>query len=236
MKKVSVEKYDKIPSSFYYRDIVNGEGACGICFLTKDGRVYKEFDKMTPRFDTLKYISEYYDSPHMASAETFVFDNKDNFVGYLRELVEGDAFARLPEYVKVRDLLKAVCELEKEMIQNAKNGLDYIDLNPGNLIYTPDKTIKVIDHDLFTISYEDDKERIFDALYELSTTIGQILGCSSSENSDIDSIVSRTYSIYSPNFIRPSQMLEMLIEYAEKHTKEEVETYSDLSKKLQLCK
>ena len=40
------------------------------------------------------------------------------------------------------------------MIKNSRYGLVYLDINAQNMFFTPEDEIKVIDQDLYEISYE----------------------------------------------------------------------------------
>ena len=129
----------------------------GICYKTSDGRLFKKYKYTIDYYKVLKNIADNFRCNHLVLPEEFIFLtslSEENFIGYLRQLIEGDLFDNLNDDINFAKFLNALVLVEREMIENSKRGLIYLDMNGSNMFYTPNDEIKVIDHDLYDISFE----------------------------------------------------------------------------------
>ncbi len=136
---------DKVTRNYRMKKL--GKGHNGTCYLTSDGRVYKQYhtqgidDDITAMLLELQY-------------EGFTFPEQLVIVdgilkGYLKKYEEGQTLDKL-NYSKVKlvDFLKALRRFENQLRDfSYETNLDVYDLNLHNLIYTPDKRIVDIDTD-----------------------------------------------------------------------------------------
>ena len=229
---------NNIPDEFTQKEL--GRGTSGICYLTKDGRVFKKLFSPMDNYDTLSYMSEHYKSDHLALPEQFVFldNDHDNFIGYLRKYIEGKNFKSLDDCIEVERFIKALQSLEKEIIENTKRGLEYHDTHYANLLYTPEDEIEIIDPFLFDISYNDYdyKNRIGYTFMDIAYSINNKVLDVNNVNDAIDKLISKSYEYYASGFIKPSQLMYELAMELKRLTGNENQTLGDMRNNLKLVK
>jgi hypothetical protein len=127
--------------------------------------------------------------------------------------------------------------LEKEMINNSRNGLVYLDMNGSNMFYTPQDEIKVIDHDLYDVSFEQSfKERAYYNLRELASTIAS---CFFSSRNYQDSRIKENVmkcTTHRNGILRPSELLIETSDILDESIEGSIITLGDFRKKLELTK
>ena len=237
MRKIEDLVLPSIPSDFKFLHINSGN--VGNCYLTKDGKLFKEFYNSTDEYEMLKNISTYYDSKFLALPEKFIFlkRNKNELIGYIRDYIQGDTLLRLPNSVKMENFIQALYEFELDINKNAQIGLNYVDMHAGNIIYTPNNEFRIIDVDFFEQSYEEVKEVVREALYNLYYVFGSdMLNASKIVDPDINEIVLKSSSVGKKEYLRPSQMFEELIFKLEEKYLCNIETYKDFKDGLTLAK
>ena len=228
---------NNIPGEFTQKEL--GSGMFGTCYLTKDGRVFKKFFSPMDNYDVLSYISNYYKSNHLVLPEQFVFLNNDpkNYIGYIREYVDGKNFESLSDCIEVERFIKALQSIEKEIIENVKKGLEYHDTHSENLLYTPKDEIKIIDSDLFNISYDYDySERIGYTFMDIAYSINNKVLDANNVNDAIEKLISKSYKYYESGFIKPSQLMYELAMELKRLTGNENQTLGDMRNSLKLVK
>lgn len=236
MKKTHKIILPYIDEKYHHKFV--GSGMNSNCYLTEDGQLFKEFFNPRNDYFFLKSISEIFDSKHLSLPRTFVFleNNLNELVGYIREYVQGNTFDNLPLGTNINNFIIALNDFEKDLYYNTKHGLLYKDMHAKNMIYN-DELIRVIDTESFDFSYDDDKRRLIDSLYELYYTIClEMLCCSRIDDYQAIEIINRSSKIGYSEYLRTSQMLEKLIEYLEKENSCYINTYGDLKNNLVLRK
>lgn len=225
--------YDKIPSQYYKKKLSSGCSAT--CYLTEDGKVYKEFPEYYEYLKELEYLS-YFESDFIAFPKEFIFiDNVEQLKGYLMKYIDGISISKLDEATKLRDIINALNEFEREMLRLTQQGLMFNDLNQGNLIFTPDKKIKAVDTDLYDVTYADDVRYMYKQnLLELAATIiSQFVGSRDFKNPAMYEEIMKC-GAYAR--IKSSNLIETLAEMAEKETNESIDTLGDFKRTLSILK
>ena len=228
----------QIPRSYTYRRI--NDGMSGICYKTSDGRLFKKYKYTINYYKTLRKIAEEYKCHHLALPEEFIFLsslNEENFIGYLRKMVDGELFDHLSDDINFTKFMKALILVEKELIDNSKHGLVYLDMNGSNMFYTPLGEIKVIDHDLYDISFEQSfKERAYYNLRELASTIAStFFSTSNYHDSRIRENVMKC-TTHRNGILRPSELLIETSDMLDESFGGTIETLGDFRRKLELTK
>jgi hypothetical protein len=228
----------QIPRSYTYRRI--NDGMSGICYKTSDGRLFKKYKYTIDYYKILKDIADNFRCNHLALPEEFIFLtslSEENFIGYLRQLVSGDLFDELSDDINFTKFIKALILVEKEMIDNSKRGLVYLDMNGSNMFYTPQDEIKVIDHDLYDVSFEQSfKERAYYNLRELASTIAS---CFFSSRNYQDSRIKENVmkcTTHRNGILRPSELMIETSNILEESFEGSIITLGDFRKKLELTK
>lgn len=148
-----IEVLETIPDS-YKRSFINS-GANGRCYKTEYGDVYKEFSSRFIYEEEIKTIGNI-DSNYFAFPNIIVYLRK-KLKGYRMDFVEGEFFKKLDRKTKIKVLINAAINMEKEIINLSKEyGIGLYDLNDGNVIFQSTNEFKVMDTDLYEIasSYE----------------------------------------------------------------------------------
>ena len=227
--------HSEIPQGYYSKRLSNGNN--GTCYLTDFDMVYKEYLYEYEYLKELEYLS-YHKSDFVAFPEEFVFiaeKEKNSLRGYLMKYIEGVTLDQLDEATKLRDVIYALNEFEREMLRLTMEGIIFTDLNQRNLIYTPDGLIKAVDTDLYDVTSDDDFKRLYrENLKELAATIiSQFVRERSYKNGYMDELI-RDCGAYGK--IRSSNLLEELSDEARKETKEEIETIGEFKRTLEMLK
>lgn len=229
---------DKIPEEFMYKKL--GGSCSGECFQTKDGRVFKKYKFPITYYQSLKNIADFYRCNHLVLPEEFYFlkDMKEeNFIGYIRALVEGDTFANLPDNIEMVKFINALEFLEREMVANSRRCLLYVDMNQDNLFYTPNGEIKVIDQDLYeVVGYHPYIRPVPDSMKDLASTIIHVF-FTGNEFTDLrihDNI--RKCGAHIGGVLRPSQLLSETSEMFERDYNASIQTLGDFRKNIELIR
>lgn len=147
-----------------------GQGFSGIGYQLNDEEVFKLLLNDMIDISDLKYFTT-------IENESFTFPrflvfldniNPNSLVGYTMKYHRGNDFRKLDPDINMDELLKA-CEIVEGDIREVtiKNGVYLEDINPSNVIYTPDKEVKVIDTDLsFYFPSETEYELYKHGMYE----------------------------------------------------------------------
>ena len=228
----------QIPEEYKYKRL--NDGISGTCYETLDGRVFKEYKYSINYYSLLKNIANQYKCNHLELPEEFIFLTKldeRNFIGYLRQLVSGEIFEHLSDDINIGNFIKALDLLEREMIDNSRRGLVYIDMNSSNMFYTPQEEIKVIDHDLYDISFfQSFRSRANYNLKELASTIISLFF---KERNYLDSRIEENImkcGAHRNGVLRPSELLIETSNILEESYKGSITTLGDFRKKLELTK
>ena len=220
---------DSIPESYKFKKL--GSGHNGTAYLTKDGKVYKEYhtegidDEITDRLVGLKY--EGFTFPE----SLVIVDGK--FKGFIKEFVEGKSLDELDlDNTDVYEFLIALKKFETELQElSYEEDLDVYDLNPNNLVYTDDGRIVDIDTDPmhpFTYPvgnpyYENQKE--------LAETLNRIFFSGEFKSMRLQQLQKE---ILIGGYIKPSVFISEALEKMDKVI--EVKSISDYQKGLSLLR
>ena len=229
---------DKIPEEFTHKKL--GESCSGECYETKDGRVFKKYIFPIKYYQSLKSIADFYKCNHLVLPEEFYFlknMKEENFIGYIRALVEGDTFANLPDNIEMVKFINALEFLEREMVANSRRCLLYVDMNQDNLFYTPNGEIKVIDQDLYeVVGYHPYIRPVPDSMKDLASTIIHVF-FTGNEFTDLrihDNI--RKCGAHIGGVLRPSQLLSETSEMFERDYNASIQTLRDFRKNIELIR
>lgn len=229
---------DQIPEDFTYKKL--GESCSGICYETKDGKVFKKYKFPIRYYQCLKSIADYYRCNHLVLPEEFYFLKnltEENFIGYTRNLVTGELFSNLSDNIEMIKFIKALEFLEREMIANSRRGLLYVDMNQNNMFYTQNGEIKVIDPDLYDIiNYHPYIKPVSDSMKDLASTIIYIFfpGREFTDSRICDKI--RKCGAHVGGVLRPSQLLSETSELFEKDYDASILTLGDFRRNIELVK
>lgn len=168
MEKMMKEVYfDKLPDSFVKKTIGKENGSLERCYLLEDifenPMVFKKLPGMDKYRDSYKFLAAH-------SSDTFIFpktlvylknsmisENYYSFFGYLMEYINGVTLKHLGRDVLINEFIEALKLVEVAIKYDiSANYMKLCDMNPKNIIFTPDKKLKIIDTDLYEPTEEDD--------------------------------------------------------------------------------
>lgn len=254
MEQKSKEVYfDKLPDSFVKKTIGKENGSLEKCYLLEDifenPMVFKKLPGMDKYKDSYKFLASH-------SSDTFIFPktlvylknpiiNSDmtheeqySFFGYLMEYINGITLKHLGRDVSINEFIEALKVVELAIKYDiSANYMELCDMNPKNVIFTPDKKLKIIDTDLYEPTDEDD--------------IGYLYRHNLREfNNDIFSYIFPYSWSFENNFlglndvikstifgdIKAHEMLETFQEKLSNYQGEQINTLSELDKSLALVK
>ena len=227
--------YSKIPEGYYMKKL--GGGKMGTCYLTEDGKVYKEFYKKYYFFNKLKTLS-YYESDLIAFPEELVFleaNTARDLKGYLMQYVDGDKLINIEDAVRFKEFVTALDTFEREMFRLSRQGILFNDLNQENLIWTIDGKLKAVDTDLYDPTQDDEfgnagKENIKELA---ETIIGQFRLGTNFKNQELNEAVLKCGAY---GRMRCSSLLEKFAEEGEKEQNKSIETIGDFNDSITLLK
>lgn len=143
---------EQIPKTFKTKNIDSRGENIDKCYLTEDKKVFKHLSSIAPFIKEYEFLAKQ-SSESFAFPETLVFvKNVDEyeFCGYIMEYVEGSVLRTQKRDIDLSKFLSAMKILEKSIKNDISlNSVQMNDLNLGNIIYTPDNLLKVIDTDLY---------------------------------------------------------------------------------------
>lgn len=225
---------DEIPKSYYTKRLSRGVSAR--CYVTDTGDVFKKYYQKVGYVNILRLLSDFESDKFIFPRDlVFLHDTKDeNFVGYLMRYAQGERFDKLDENIKMRNFLKHMLELEKEMLRLTEQGLIMIDLNQRNIFYDKEKGFLVVDTDLFEVTLDDSFRQMYRASIKdlAESVVSELIGAGGYENEQIKKEV---FNCAAYGNIRPSTMLERIIDITEKECPK-VETLGDFEHNLTLMK
>ncbi len=162
---MEIEKHiivDTEPASFFkeYLD----QGFTGMCYKTEDGKVYKQLHNDLIDVGLLRYLS-HIKMDNFAFPETLVYQyerKKENILGYLMPFMEGPSIKDIDPNINMLDLIESIERAEMNIYELSKyGGVQMDDVNPSNVIFSPDKEIKFIDTDLYDYFPSEEEYEIF---------------------------------------------------------------------------
>ncbi len=219
--------FDSIPLEYKYKYL--GQGTNGSCYLTKDGKVFKEYkecglyDEDTKRLLDLNY-------------DGFTFPRQIIFIdgifkGYIKDYAEGQTIETLDNLINIKKFIEALREFETIIMDfSYEEELYLYDLNLNNLLYNK-KDNKIIDIDTDVISSF--PYRITNPYYanlkELANNLEHRFYAYDFKSHLLNDIKNECIV---GGYTRPSKLMEFAIKEMEKETK--IETLNDYNKGLNL--
>lgn len=189
------------------KELSLGCGCNGECFLTKDGKVYKEFFFSDGTNDINIKLLCGLKSRVFVFPETLVYGSKNgNMLGYIMNYVSGKLLTDIDSDTLLRDYLYALLRVERETIELSKNHIKINDSSYYNIIYTNDNSLEIIDTDFYDV---DSKEQYLYRKNMISISYGTLypfIGY----NKSIDFINERLNQLYfylNGGLIRPSEFI-----------------------------
>lgn len=238
VKKIYLEQ---IPESFTKKNIDPRKNTLDKCFLTDDNRVFKKLKDMNP------YIKEY-EFLAKQSSKTFIFPDElvflkkgddFEFCGYLMEYIQGNILRTQKRDIQLSNLIKAMQVLETSIKNDISlNSVEINDLNLGNIIYTENNTLKVIDTDLYDYNSTPRLQDLYiknirEYNNSIMAFIFENLACYDSHNIDLLKEINK-YTIYGE--IKASEMLKEYQYILSEYFQEEIKTLNQMDKKLALIR
>lgn len=220
-----------------FKDKHLGTGTTAECFLTKDKRVYKEFNKtvLEKHYDNIVRLSDL-EIDSFVFPQTLVFSeapSHETIQGYLMRYSKGIDIAHVSSLVYMRDFLKALAKLEEDIKLLSKSKMDIYDLKGANVLYTNDNRINVIDTDFYVYSpglLEEDLNEI--NTMELEYLLSAFFIKERQERLKNPKLLSM-YESFSDGKESAVKYMSALIEEIERETRENVETYGDFRSGIQ---
>lgn len=227
--------YSKIPESFYMKKI--GSGKTANCYLTDEGRVYKEFYKKYFFFNKLESLS-YYKSDLIVFPEELVYleaNAAKELKGYLMRYIDGEKLINIDDAVKFKDFITSLDSFEREMFRLSRYGILFNDLNEENLMWTTDGQLKAVDTDLSVPTGEDEFGNVGkENIKELAETINGLFKLGSEfKNPELNEAVLKCGAFAR---MRCSTLLEKIAQEGEKEQKRTIETLGDYKDSIALLK
>ena len=152
--------YDKLPTDLTSGIKISNSGYNAECFLITDPsseyyrKVFKKFINPT---ELAHDIEQNYKKLLDIDSDVFVFPEElvylnDILVGYIMRYVNGTELKKTSRDEYIRDYYNAIKEVEQSILYDAThNGVKTDDINPTNIIYTPEKKMKIVDTDFYDI-------------------------------------------------------------------------------------
>ena len=205
-----MEKKIILPNTDNLKITSLGCGCNGECFVTSDGRVYKELFFKDEEERLRKLVD--FNSDVFIFPETLIY-TESGFMGYLMRFVDGQELIKLNQDELVREFIYALLSVEKEVIELTKKKIKINDSSDYNIIYTKDKRIEVIDTDFYDV-YKSDNNLYRKNLISISFgTLAPFIGYSK-YNCFIDDRLRKLYKYLCDGLIKPSEFLyELTIEF-----------------------
>ncbi len=225
---------DEIPKGFYKKKLNRGVSAR--CYLTESGDVFKKYYQKVGYVNLLQMLSEQKSDMFVFPRDlVFLHDTRDeNFVGYLMRYAKGVQFDSLDESIKMKQFLRHMLELEKEMLRLTECGIIMEDLNQGNILYDKEDGFTVVDTDLYDITLDDSFKQMYrESIKDLGeTVVSELIGIG---NFIMPQIQEEVYNCAAHGFIRPTTMLERIIALTEPECGK-VETLADFERNITLMR
>lgn len=212
------------------------EGTEGICYLLDDNNIFKHF-----RYN--HYNDNYMEglvllsSPQIAFPTKLVYSSDNILIGYIMPYMKGNNF--IEKNVNIKTFISSLNSIEKETKNLTKDHLlKMMDIHGGNIIISPEDTIKLIDVSLWEFDKGNDpyyvyrhniKELANAFLYEMLTSLhfGAFIN-DNLENYYLQAVLSGK--------CLPSYVLFEAVKLMEKELKEEVRTYEEFSEGIKLIR
>lgn len=131
-----------------------GKGTSSQCYITDTNEKFKNFRGPVSYTDSLSFLSTDFTSDIFMFPKRLVYLERvlsERCIGYVSDYVEGCTLTKINDNISMRSIVKSVYELEREIIRLTRDGLSMLDMNPSNLIVTPEGELRVIDTDLYYV-------------------------------------------------------------------------------------
>ena len=151
-----------IPSEYRYKYL--NEGANGVCYLTTQGDVFKQFRMPCPYERELGRLSELENPSFTFPSKLVYLGVKDPLTlkGYRMNYVTGTKFSDLDPKVRMELIINASKVVEDNIIYITKeSGLVIIDISNDNVLFLDNNAFNVFDTDLYDFDlYEESYDNI----------------------------------------------------------------------------
>ncbi len=235
----NIEKHIIVDNPEYLKHEYLDRGCSGVCYITKDGHVYKEFNPILVEYYFLCEFTKIKNDSVVFPNELVYLNSRDkeNLIGCTLDYIDGTLYKDLDHSnINIMDYIKAADKVEKDLKElSIKNSVQVDDIHPANLIYTPNKEFKIIDTDLYVITFSESPYFIYKSnLREWNNMILTILGRtfpfdSSKLNNLFDLCIFNGKE-------RASILLYELLSHMEVMTSEPIVTVKDFEDNLKLIK
>lgn len=229
---------DEIPKEYTLQSIKKSSNqTLNNCFLIDDGKnVFKLLEGMGQYEKEFTFLANQ-KSKVFSFPETIVMIKTGStwtFTGYITSFVEGQTLMQVNESernIVVNDFVSALGEVEIAIARDISiNGVLLNDLNMGNVLYTPDRKIKVIDTDLYDESHLEARELHNLNLREYNNNISVFINKAFDNKGLYPGFIKaiQTDCVYGD--LKAKDYLRQLKSFLENQTQKEIVTFSDLDK------
>lgn len=203
-------------------------GSTDLCYLLKNGDVLKFFYNS---LDLLEINRFKYFSLHKNNGFNFPYDfafDKKSFYGYISSFVDGKRIENIIQKTNINDLIVALSNFEKDIIDLSNSKIRIRNLNVNNILYN-NKKITALDPFYYSVALSESKEDLLTK--NLNYYREQIL-TSIIKNLDNDKIDKLIYRIkmYKEKGATTSQILFDIKEYFDRYYSDNFETINDINK------
>lgn len=211
----------------------------GKVYVTFDGDIFKQMTLPEDRYEDFVSVAKL-QSPNVAFPKETVYRDErrwDTLQGYITDRVYGNKLANLDPRTKIRHLIAAIAEFEKEVIRLSKEeGLLFNNLSRNNLFFLPTTwSLKAVHADQYRFNTSEEHPIVAQMnIRQLSITVLYLL-VDMGKNLFKDEKLFMYFDQAVTNGKRmPSEVLTEILNAIEKEYGEELLTVDDFQKGLSL--
>ncbi len=240
--------YKELPERLIASPIKSEHGINQSCYFVEETKeVFKRIESSTEMIRRYRYFS-YLHSDVFVFPRTIVFKGKDHndpdleLLGYLTPYIQGTVLGDLDRNVLISDMVNALATVSTGIMHEiCYPMIDLCDVNLGNMIYTPDKEIKIIDTDLYEYSDIDEPSVLFRYnIAEFNMDIFPfIFKAIQRVNLNEHTVGKKIYKLYreaASGNCRPENILSLLKDILEEAYQKEHKTMQDIDNSLALIR
>ena len=213
-------------------------GVFGNCYLTEDREVYKEFKFQVPDYvyDTLTRLSQMNFDSFVTPNELIYSDLEaiETFKGYIMRYSKGVDFNNIYYSTLMSNFLMALSKLESDIIDLSKEKFQIYDFKAGNVFYTRNDKIDVLDMDLYRHNDAIDERSIVRCnLMELEFLLDSSFIQQNPRKFASDRLL-ELYNSFSDGKLLGSTYIYEIMQEIRRASGEEVTTYKDFNNGMRL--
>ncbi len=240
--------FSELPDRLIETPIKSEHGINQSCYFVKETKeVFKRVQSSIQEIRRYRYFS-HLRSDVFVFPETLVFKGMDyhdpdlELLGYLTPFIEGTPLCDLDRNVLISDIANALESVGNALYTDISGHLlNLNDANLGNQIYTPDKTIKIIDTDLYDYSDFDEPAMLhpYNAIeynMDIIPFLFKTIQCCELQDIPLAKKINQIFVMAMEGTYPPSTILEKIKEVLDIEYKKEHKTMSDIDNSLALIR